>query len=473
MNVLFPIAEAYPFYKIGGLGDVGGSLPPALSKLSIDIRIALPKHPEVRLPKDAYQESSFEIIYNQEALSVNVYRAMLPESNVLTYLFEENKYLSKSTDASDNHADKFSVFSLAVATWVAEYSPYWQPQVIHCHDWHTSLIPVLLKHKHPHLDYKTIITIHNLAYQGITQTPVAKHLNLNPEECHILSWDQQDGEINIMLEGLLHASHITTVSPQYAKEILTQEYGEKIDAILQTKATTITGILNGIDTNFFNPDKDKLLFQNFSKSTWEKGKLNNRVELMKQHGINYDQHQILISFIGRVDPYQKGIGLIIQAIEDNVFPENIIFFFLGTGDPNLETELHSAAKNKPNIKIVTRFDEPLAHNLYAASHLSLIPSRFEPCGLVQMMAMRYGSLPIARKTGGLADTIIHNHDGFLFNEYNHKSMTEAIYQAIEVVKNQNKLYTTMVEKALDKDFSWKIPATEYKSLYENLILNQK
>lgn len=473
MNILFPIDEAHPLYKIGGLGDVGGSLPPAITKLGTDIRIAMPLHPEIKLPPDSFPEANFEIVYNRVPLKVVVYRALLPNTTVPVYLFQEHTYLSDHTGASDNHADKFAVFSLAVATWVVEYSPYWQPQVIHCHDWHTALIPVLLEHKFETKNYKTIITIHNLAYQGITQTPVAKHLDLNVGDCDILSWDLADGDTNIMLEGLLHADFITTVSPRYAQEILTNEYGEKINDILESKKTTIQGILNGLDTTFFNPETDPYLTARYTTHNWQTGKTANRQDLYRQLNISTSVDLPLICFIGRVDPYQKGIGLIIQAINTHQLPpENAQFIFLGTGDPGLEKQLHQAATNNPHVTIVTRFDEPLAHQLYAASHLCLIPSRFEPCGLVQLMAMRYGSLPIARETGGLADTIFPQSNGFLFKNYQTEDMMTAVTESIQVL-NQPDKYAQMVERAMTGDYSWKPSALAYQQLYQNLVLNQK
>lgn len=472
MKILFPIAEAHPLYKIGGLGDVGGALPQALHQADADVRIALPKHPEIDLPEDHYKEAEFEIIYGNQPLPIVVYRTLLPGTSVPVYLFEEPTYLSQRTNAADNHADKFAVFSLAVTTWIAENSPYWQPQIIHCHDWHTALIPVLLKHKFTK-NYKTIITIHNLAYQGITTTPVVQKLALDPSKCHILTWDGQDGDTNILLEGLLHSDFITTVSPQYAQEIISEEYGEKINSILETKKTFITGILNGLDTVFFNPQTDKYLSTRYSTTNWQPGKTENRRDLYRQLHIAADPDSPLIGFVGRVDAYQKGIGLIIQAINSGTFPPPPAhFIFLGTGDPALEKELHQAANDKPNLTIITRFDEPLAHQIYAAAHFCLIPSRFEPCGLVQLIAMRYGSLPIVRQTGGLADTVFERQNGFLFTNYDSQLMCQAVNQALDTLNDQP-LYTDMVKRAMTKDYSWKTSAANYLNLYKEVYLEKR
>jgi starch synthase len=471
MKILFPIAEAHPLYKIGGLGDVGGSLPQALQKIDLDVRIALPLHPEISLPSDHYQEASFEIIYSNKPLTITVLRTLLPGSSIPVYLFKEDTYLSQHTNASDNHADKFSVFSLAVSAWLVNNSPYWQPQIIHCHDWHTALIPVLLKHKF-NKRFKSIITIHNLAYQGITNTPIVQNLGLEANDCHILSWDGQDGNINILLEGLLHADFITTVSPNYAKEIITDEYGEKINAILETKKAYIKGILNGLDVAYFDPQTDSHLTAKYSPKNWQQGKLENRQDLYRKLRLPFSKEEILIGFVGRADPYQKGIGLIIQAISENLLPpQSTRFIFLGTGDPALEKQLHDAAKGKDNVTIITRFDEPLAHQIYAASHLCLIPSRFEPCGLVQLIAMRYGSLPIVRKTGGFVDTVFHNQNGFLFSHYDAHDMMQSVREALQYISDE-KLYTDMVDKAMKADYSWKASAENYNALYQQIYLEK-
>ncbi len=474
MNVLFPISEAAPLYKIGGLGDVGGALPQALVNLGIDVRLALPRHPEINLQSSStVTDAEFDITYNRKTLHVTVINTFLPGTSIPVYLFDEPTYLSQHTDASDNHADKFAVLSLAISTWIINHSPYWQPNIIHCHDWHTALIPVILKHMFHATQYKTIITIHNFAYQGITQTPVLKHLDMDPAKCEILSWDIADGDLNILLEGLLHCDYITTVSETYAKEILSDEYGEHINHIIESRASKIIGILNGIDILAYDPNKSKYLTHAYTVDNWQEAKAANRHNLRLQLNLPNDTDRPLISFVGRVDPYQKGIGLIIQAMNTKQLPpDDAQFVFLGTGDPQLESELHRAGDNHPHIRVITRFDEPLAHQLYAASHLCLIPSRFEPCGLVQLIAMRYGSLPIARNTGGLTDTIKPNSNGFLFEQYNTEAMMKSVFDAMNTIKDTNK-YAEMVKNAMTADYSWITSAKKYAMLYTELLMGKK
>jgi starch synthase len=468
MKILFAIDEAYPLYKIGGLGDVGGSLPKALNKLGVDVRIALPAHPEIDLHREYWPVvDKFPVIYDREQLDITVYVGKLDQSSVPVYLFSEPKYLSGHTDASDNHADKFTVFSLAIAIWL-NGNTYWQPQIVHLHDWHTAMVPVILKHLCQNQHYKYITTIHNLAYQGKTNTPVSQKLGLAADACRILSWDQDDAYTNILLEGLLHSDMITTVSPTYAREILTEEYGEKIQEILSARENNIIGILNGIDQNVFNPGTDPLITYNYTSETAINGKLQNRINLQKELGLNPDQGKTMIGFVGRVDPGQKGIRLMIETLP-SIVDDQTQFVFLGSGDPGLEQALHQAGDSLPQCRIITRYDEQLAARIYAASDLMIIPSKFEPCGLVQMIAMRYGALPIARKTGGLIDTIKHQYNGFLFADYTTDGLINAVKEAKTFIQDEN-TRATLVRQAMATDFSWTLPAKEYYQLYEKLIL---
>lgn len=469
MKILFPVDEAYPLFKIGGLGDIGYSLPKALTNLNLDVRIVLPKHPEIDKLESFNQIESFTISYNQKDLNVNVYQGILPTTKVPVYLIEEDTYISQHTDASDNHADKFAVFSLSICQWLISGSHEWKPELIHFHDWHTALIPLILKQKfHHHIP--SLGTIHNLAYLGATDTPVLDHLGIPSDQRSFLAKFYDDHvRLIILMEGLLQADAVTAVSPTYAKEILTPEYGEGVEEYLLRKKHDIFGILNGIDLDLFNPQTDPNLFENYTLENVTNGKLANKKALYKKLEFPNDPNHTLIGFVGRVDPGQKGVQLIIEALSQNaVVDAQTDFIFLGTGEPNLEKQLHQAAQNLPNCRIITRYDEPLAAQIYAASDLMLIPSKYEPCGLVQMIAMRYGALPVARRTGGLADTIIHNQDGFLFEDYNTHSMLaclEAAKQSIlELTTRQS-----LVAQAMSKDFSWKTSAQEYLDLYNRLM----
>lgn len=471
MKVLFVVNEAFPIYKIGGLGDVGGALPKNLAKIGVDVSICMPKHPQVHLDESWHEESQFSIHYDLEELKVRVLRGKLPDSNVDVYCLEEAKYLSQPTDASDNHADKYAVFSLAVCIWQAQYAKQ-KSNLIHLNDWHTALVPIINKHLLNIQDVKYLITIHNLMYQGSTNTPIIQKLGIDPSVCQIISWDNQDNVINILLEGLLHADVITTVSPQYAKEILTQEYGEKINEIISLRKTDISGILNGLDLESFNPGSDSMIFQNYTIDDFKIGKAVNKKQLQAELNLVPNENQTIIGFVGRIDPRQKGIDLIIDAINQNKLLEpNQQFIFLGTGDSDLESKLHQAAQDKDNVKIITRFDEPLSRKMYAASDFLLIPSKFEPCGLIQMIANQYGCLPIAHATGGLIDTITHGENGFLFSQYNTQSMLDCLREAIgrcSQIDEKNRL----IQNAMTHDFSWEKSAVKYQKMYQNLASPQ-
>jgi starch synthase len=472
LNILFVINEAAPIYKIGGLGDVGGSLPPALRQLDVDVRLALPKHPEINLADhDCVFLESFSIVYNQIPLTVNLYQTLLPQTNVPLYLFEETKYISKTTGSGDNYADKYAVFSLAVASWIAHTQNPWHPKIVHLHDWHTALIPVILKHSFSIPPILSLITIHNLEYMGQTKAPIVQRLNLPQNACQILSWDQADGDLNILLEGILHSDLVTTVSPQYAQEILTAEYGAHIESIMQTKIGLLRGILNGLDINYFNPETDPFLDTHYNVDTVMAGKLANKQTL--QRHLELPQSSVpMVSYIGRVDGRQKGIDLIIDAFSKGLFPlKNMQFVFLGTGDPSLETSLHQLTDHLESVRVITRFDETLAHQIYAGSDILLIPSRYEPCGLVQMIAQRYGALPLARSTGGLKDTIVDNQTGFLFHEYTTSALVERLTSALNTLTDLSTTHP-MIQKAMSIDYSWTKSAGQYLLLYRQLLNNE-
>ena len=469
MRILYIINEAYPLYKIGGLGDVGGSLPKALKDLGEDISLVLPNHPEIKLSETKEETASFEITYKDNSHLVSIIKTTLPNSSIPVYLIDEKTYLSIHSDASDNHADKYAVFSLAFSQWLNSFSSSDKPDIIHLNDWHTSLIPVICTHMFNIENIKYITTIHNLMYQGNTNTPILQNLNLSPENCQILSMDDDDNYINILLEGLLHSDIISTVSPTYAKEILTTEYGERIDQVLSLRKKDIFGILNGLNLETFNPQTDPNLYTNYSAKNVVEGKKQNKTLLQKELELEQSNEKTLVGFVGRVDGGQKGIQLIIEAIQKNTLVnESQQFVFLGAGDPELESQLHQASSNRFNIKIFTRYDEPLASKIYAASDLLLIPSRFEPCGLIQMIAMRYGTIPVARATGGLKDTIDNRKNGFLFNNYSTEDMVNTLQKSINIFSDlPTKNY--MIQAAMSKDFSWQKSAKKYQQLYKDLL----
>lgn len=469
MRVLFAVNEATPIYKLGGLGDVGGSLPIALNLLDIDIRIVLPLHPEIALSQiNATLLESFSCIYNRVRLNISVYQGFLTGSRVPIYYLAEPRYLTSPSGPQDNYADKYAVFSLAIAHWLHETKMSWQPQLIHLNDWHTALVPVIMRHLYSVRHIRFLITIHNLAYQGITEMPVARRLNLPQHVCQIMSWDESDGDTNILLEGILHSDIITTVSPTYAQEILTSRFGEQLHEILNQKSAHIVGIVNGLDQQFFNPQTDVFIARKYDSQNAAILKTENKIDLQKFLNLPVNPSSPLISYIGRLDPRQKGIDIIDNLLQSQaLISEDSQFVFLGTGDPDWERKLHNYDSN-PHIRIITRFDESLAHRLYASSDLLFIPSNFEPCGLIQMIAMRYGSLPVAHAVGGLKDTIRHNQTGFLYEPNTSTSASECLTQAKNMINNPE-VRQRLIQNAMAVDSSWLLSAKQYATLYQNLV----
>lgn len=464
-KVLFAIDEAYPFYKIGGLGDIGGSLPQALNQFDQDVRLILPFHPEVKLSQEKEQVFEALLAYDNQDLPIRVWQTRRKADSRPVYLVQEARYISEHTDASDNHADKFAVFSGAVALFALNY-PGWQPDIVHCHDWHTALVSRLLNRFNPDHNLKTIMTIHNLAYQGRTGTPILQKLGYAEEEANQLQSElTKEQPWNIIELGLTAVDVITAVSQQYAREICTKEYGEDLESVLSDRQDSLLGILNGLDLETFNPAKDPHLYQRYDVTNFAEAKSINRAKLLED--LDMVDKPYLFGFVGRVDAHQKGIQLIIEAIEAGKFPnQEINFVFLGTGDPELEKQLKQLPQ-QDNIYLALEYNEQLASRIYSAADFMLIPSKFEPCGLVQMIAMRYGGLPIARKTGGLADTILDKQDGFLFNEYTTEALTKTIDRALTWCQDSGRKHQ-MIRQAMLKDFSWNQSALEYVKLYQSL-----
>lgn len=471
MKVLFVVDEAYPLYKVGGLGDVGGSLPIALNKQGIDVRLVLPYHPEI-LVSGFKVEQTFSITYDHQPQTIEVFTGVLANSQVKTFLIKDDRYISQRTGAEDNNADKFAVFSLAVAHWLNFEMHEWQPDIVHLHDWHVSLIPLITRNLYQNTASKFMLTIHNLMYQGRTDTPVLEKIGFDPAEVESKKNYSPENKLNILLEGILASDVVTTVSQQYLAEIQTKEYGEEIEAHLIQNHHKLFGVLNGLDFDTFNPAKDKHIFKNYDVTNFVEGKAINKAALLSELGMDTNKVIPLIGFVGRVDARQKGVQLIIKLVEDGFFKHQPIqFVFLGTGDKTLEQELHQAVSGFKNIQVFTRYDEALAAKIYAASDLALIPSKFEPCGLVQMIAMRYGTLPVARATGGLKETIIDGVDGFLFDEYDSQAFAGSVTRALMQLSENDKM-NQMQHQAMIKDFSWDASAPKYIELYTKIAHGQ-
>lgn len=473
LKILITGYESAPFYKRGGLGDVMESLPKALAGIGIDARVAIPYYDEIRKRYHFEKSGEFMIQFYGKTETVGVYSSVLPDTKVPFYFLQNRGYLSLSK-AKDKtkRMGQFAFFDLAVvnlAHWLGDRHK-WTPSVIHCNDWHTALIPLILTKQK--LAIPTLLTIHNLLYQGVGSLKVLDLLDIKNEEAKELKRGVPANEMNVLGEGIVHATRVSTVSPTYAKEIAQTEHDHNpISPFLLKreqkglgKDRKVVGILNGIDYDVWNPAKDDSIFHKFDVSNWEVGKKDNKEDLLKSLSL---EDKPTFCFVGRM-ANQKGLDILIKAIRRIAHLDaNVII--LGSGDPRIQASVLEIAKKFPWVKAELVYNEELAHRIYAGSDFIIIPSRYEPCGLIQMIAMRYGTIPIASNTGGLKDSILNGKDGFLFKKSSVRALVKTINKAAAVYREKNR-YVRMVNRAMKKDFSWDKSAVLYKKLYEEMLI---
>jgi len=473
LQVVLVAYEAGPFFKRGGLGDVMESLPKALSKLGIDVRVVIPYYNDVKEKYFLQKQGEFAIRFESETERIGVYSSLLPETKVPFYFLENVKYLFSSNPHGKNkRIDQFAFFNLAVAhfiRWIAKHHK-WSPDLVHCNDWHTALIPLILKQKIKS-SIPTLLTIHNLNYQGTGSLKVLDLLDMKNEETKELKRGKRATEINVLGEGIIHATRVSTVSLSYAKEIMGDYDQNPISSFIQKreeeqlkKDGEIVGILNGIDYDIWNPKTDNFLFHKYDIDTWEIGKKDNKDDLLKSLDL---VDRPTFCFVGRM-ANQKGLDILIKTI-NKLESLNINMIILGVGDLIIQENILKLAQKHPSwIRTEPIYSEELAHKLYAGSDFIIIPSRYEPCGLIQMIAMHYGTLPIASKTGGLKDSIKHGKNGFLFKKGKVRRLNKAIEHGLNIRKDSLK-YKEMVENAMKTDFSWDKSAILYKRLYQEMV----
>lgn len=477
MHVLFIAGEASPFVKTGGLADVIGSLPAALAQLGVQVSVMIPKYKNI----DSCYTSQMETIHESEiALDWRRQYCGLKyfEKDNVHYYFIDNEFYFHRDNCYGEYDDgeRFSFFCKAALESIPHLK-YGKPDVLHLHDWHVGPIAALYKQqycKHPHYEnIKLIYTIHNLKYQGIFSKSVATELlGLDP---NVLTPEGMEfyGNINFMKAGIIYSDKVTTVSNTYAHEIQYPYYGEKLDGLLRTKADQLMGIVNGIDYNIWNPEKDHDILIDYNFKTSERKDIIKEA-LQEQLGLTVDKNIPMVVLIGRLVE-QKGIDLVLHVLPE-LMSLGVQFVVLGVGDDSYEGPLLHCANKYPNqCKVKLYFDEILSHRLYAASDIFLMPSKFEPCGIGQLIAMRYGSIPVARRTGGLADTITPYNKytgegwGYLFNNFNAHEMLQQVENALELYRNHKEAWRKLVQKTMQLDFSWKHSAQIYKDIYQKLM----
>ncbi len=470
LSVLLAAYEAFPFYKRGGLGDVMGSLPKALRDIGIDARVVMPYYHVVQqqFPQQKIGEASLR--FGKELRQVRFYQGVSAKTGVPVYFIENQKYINL-TNKNVKKIEGFTFFSLSVCSliiWLAEQN-LWRPSIVHCNDWHVALIPLILQKK-LQSSIPTLLTIHNLYYQGIGSERILDLLNIEDKDAKILQRGQPANEINILGEGVLHANALSTVSLSYAKEILHDHSRNVIYRYLKARNTEkhilkkLIGILNGVDYTLWNPANSPFIKQRYTIDTLSLGKRSSKQYLLDRYQL-VDRSMIVI--IGRLAA-QKGIDVIARSIEGLV-KQNINLLILGRGHPAIEKVARRLSLRYPaNVRVEITYSEELAHEFYAGADFVLMPSHYEPCGLVQMVAMRYGTIPIASRTGGLIDSIEDGKTGFLFKPGSPQDLVKAVKRSLEVYRDA-KLLQAMRERCMRQDFSWDKSAKEYKKLYQDLL----
>jgi starch synthase len=487
LSILIAAAECAPFAKVGGLADVIGSLPQALSQQGVNVSVVLPKYGLINNKKFDLKIIADHLVVGNDknADFFSVYNAKL-KSNSVNYYFIDHPYFKsneiyihkkrirrrKGIAYSRSPIDirRFSLFSQAVVEMIHQLPL--PVSLIHCNDWHAGLIPTFVDELAVTKSYrftKTLLSIHNLANQGITPLHLLKKLELVPSSTPYIMEDyyDHDGEVlNLMKLGILSADLVNTVSPNYAREILGKEYGAGLQSYLNRRKKHLSGILNGIDLDFFNPAKDKLIYKKYSKTSWKAGKAVNKNKLQSE--LNLPKREIpLYGLVSRL-VHQKGFDILAKSLR--IFlKKDVQVAILGTGQKKIEQEFKALAKQYPNkISTTIDFNIGLAQKIYAGSDFFLMPSRFEPCGLGQMIAMRYGTVPVVRATGGLKDTVNPEKTGVVFLPYSSTALNQALAYSLKLYNNKPKWYT-MVNNCLKQDFSWNSSAKEYIKLYKELV----
>lgn len=472
MKVLFCSSEATPFSVSGGLGDVSASLPKTLCKLSVDCRIVIPfyKRAEYDLKDNMKYITHFYVPVAWRNQYCGVYQARYEN---ITYYLLDNEYYFKRPNMYGYYddAERFTFFSRAILELISHID--FLPDIIHANDWQTALVPVYFSTIYAHFDHyrniKTIFTIHNIEYQGIYGREIFYDLiGLNQQHMSILDYDQK---INLM-KGAIEASHtVTTVSPTYLDEILNGYYDHGLSSILNARKYKLHGILNGIDTDMYNPQTDKNIYINYSATNIKNKKINKQ-KLQQEFKLKKENGTILIGMITRLAEH-KGIELLTHAMDTIMRDQNVQFAILGSKNSQYENFLNSMRDRYfGRIFVSYDFSPELARKIYAASDLYLMPSKSEPCGLSQMIALRYGTIPVVHETGGLCDSISDSEDGvgngFRFRRYDAWDMYDCIKRAIAGYQNFSG-WTKLMERAMRCNYSWQKSAKQYIKLYQSCI----
>ncbi|EOS60545.1 glycogen/starch synthase, ADP-glucose type [Firmicutes bacterium M10-2] len=476
-SILMVASEGLPFIKTGGLADVIGSLPAALSDLGHEVKVVMPLYKKIadKYMNDLFFTAEYTVSINYQEVPVRIYSKMVDK--VCFFFVQHQGYFERDTlYGYQDDGERFAYFQKAVIEMLNQLN-YW-PNIVHCHDWHTGMIPCMVKETHDfdarYRSLRFVYTIHNLAFQG----------NFGPEmldSCLGLPYYlldngnvRFDGGISFMKSGILYSDKITTVSPTYSQEILTPQYGEHLEAVLNMRKYDLWGIVNGIDIKLWNSKTDPEIPYHFDKVNLKAGKALDKKSLQAELGLEQNPDVMLVGCVSRLT-WQKGFYLMMEQLSA-ISNAPIQLVILGSGESKIEDAFRQLENNnKGKIAFYKGYNESLAHRIYAASDLFLMPSLFEPCGLSQLCSLRYATLPLVRETGGLKDTVAPYNEydksgnGFSFAAYNANDLIHTLYYAADVFYNRKEDWETLMTNALNSDVSWEKSARTYSLLYNELM----
>jgi starch synthase len=477
-KICFIASECVPFIKTGGLADVVGSLPKYYDKEKYDVRVIIPNYaciPE-RFHEQMQYVKHFYMYYNGRDCYVGI---MTMEYDGIRYYFVDNlDYFSGSKPYTDAYFDleKFAFFDKAALAILPHVD--FRPDIIHCHDWQTGLIPVHIKDKFAadpfYQGIKTVMTIHNLKFQGVWDVNTIKRISELDDYYFTSDKMEHYNNGNMLKGGIVYADYVTTVSNTYAQEIQTAFYGESLDGLMRARSNRLWGIVNGIDYAVYDPATDSKIVQNYNADNFAEEKIKNKRAMQKELGLAQKDDVMMIGIVSRLTD-QKGFDLI-QYVMDELCQDNIQLVVLGTGDSKYEDMFrHYAWKYPDKVSATISYNDAMSHQIYASCDAFLMPSLFEPCGLSQLMALRYGTVPIVRETGGLKDTVEAFNEyektgtGFSFTNYNAHEMLSTIRYAESVYYEKREDWNGIALQAMSTDYSWKTSAKRYEELYETML----
>ncbi len=476
-KVLFVASECVPFVKTGGLADVVGSLPKYFNQEAYEIRVVIPNYMCIGL--EWKEKMNFVASFYMDMAWRSQYVGILEmkHEGIQYYFIDNEYYFAGDRPYGYIHEDieKFAFFSKAALSIlpVVDY----KPDIIHCHDWQTGLVPVYLKDSFREGEFyagmKSMMTIHNLKFQGMWNIPAVQDATGLAMSYFTSDKLEAFGDANYLKGGIVYADVVTTVSHTYAEEIMTPFFGEHLDGLMRARSNALHGIVNGLDYKEWDPKTDSLIYKKYSVENFKTNKVKNKLGLQEELGLDIDKKKMLIGIVSRLTG-QKGFDLI-ECVMDELCQDEVQIVVLGTGEDRYENLFrHFAWKYNKKVAACICYSNELSHKIYAGCDAFLMPSLFEPCGLSQLMSLRYGTLPIVRETGGLKDTVEPYNEfeetgtGFGFSNYNAHEMLATIRYAQAVYYDKKKSWNKMVKRAMEADFSWNSSARQYEALYDSM-----